>query len=138
MHLMEVPRLGVELERQLPGHATATAILHPSCICNLHCSLWQHQILNPLSEARDHTHILMNTMSILNLLSHNRNSMGFSLQNKVTAQKSLVSGFSLSEYGLQATFLCEGKHKGVNLKYKHSGSYVGVGLLMAISASLLV
>ena len=30
-----------------------------SCVCDLHHSLWQHWILNPLSEARDRTHILM-------------------------------------------------------------------------------
>ena len=28
-----------------------------------HCGLWQHQILNPLSEARDPSHILMDAMS---------------------------------------------------------------------------
>ena len=27
--------------------------------CNLHHSSWQHQILNPLSEARDQTHNLV-------------------------------------------------------------------------------
>ena len=32
-----------------------------SHICNLHHSSWQHQILNPWSEARDQTHILMGT-----------------------------------------------------------------------------
>ena len=52
---MEVPGLGVELELQLPAYATATAIQDPSCICDLHCSLQQCRILNPLSEARDQT-----------------------------------------------------------------------------------
>ena len=28
---------------------------NPSCVCNLHLSSWQRQILNPLSEARDRT-----------------------------------------------------------------------------------
>ena len=47
-------------------------------ICNLHCSLQQHQILNPLSEARDQTLILTETSKVLNLLSHNGNfSMNF-------------------------------------------------------------
>ena len=32
-----------------------------SYICDLHHSSWQHQILNPLSEIRDQTHILMDT-----------------------------------------------------------------------------
>ena len=49
---MEVPRLGVGLELQLPTYATATAMQDLSCICDLYYSLWQRQILNPLSEAR--------------------------------------------------------------------------------------
>ena len=48
---MEVPRLGVDLELQLPACTTATP--DPSCICNLPRSLQQRGILNPLSEARD-------------------------------------------------------------------------------------
>ena len=34
---------------------TATATLDPSCIPDLHCSLWQQWILNPLRKARDQT-----------------------------------------------------------------------------------
>ena len=56
---LEVPRLGVELELQLPAYATATAMQNPSHVCDLHHSSQQHQILNPLSEARDWTHNLM-------------------------------------------------------------------------------
>jgi len=33
-------------------------------ICNLHHSSWQHWVLNPLSEARDRTCILMDTMQV--------------------------------------------------------------------------
>ena len=55
---MKVSRLGVELELQLVAYTTAIAMPDPSCICDLHCSLWQCQILNPLREARDQTHIL--------------------------------------------------------------------------------
>ena len=58
---MEVPRLGVELEVQLPAYATATATRDPSCVCDLHCSSWQSQISKPLNEARDQIHILMGT-----------------------------------------------------------------------------
>jgi len=47
---MEVPRLGVEMELQLPAYATATQDL--SCTCDLHPNSWQRQILSPLSEAR--------------------------------------------------------------------------------------
>ena len=45
---MEVPRLGTELELQLPACTTATAMSDPSLICDLHHSSWQCQILNPL------------------------------------------------------------------------------------------
>ena len=54
---MEVPRLGVKLELQLPAYATA--MQDPSHVCDLHHRPWQHQTLNPLSEARDQTHNLM-------------------------------------------------------------------------------
>ena len=53
MQHMEVPGLEVKLELQLLAYATATAMLDPSLICNLHCSLRQHWIFNPQSEARD-------------------------------------------------------------------------------------
>ena len=60
---MEVPSLGVESELQPPVYTTATATPDLSRICDLHCSLRQHWILNLLREARDRTHILMDTMS---------------------------------------------------------------------------
>ena len=56
---MEVPRLGVESEPQLPAYATATATPDPGRIFDLHHSSRQCQILNPLSEARDPTPNLM-------------------------------------------------------------------------------
>ena len=60
---MEILRLGVESRLQLPAYTTATAIAtqDPSYVYNLHYSLWQCQILNPLSEARNQNHILMDT-----------------------------------------------------------------------------
>ena len=71
---MEVSRLGVESEQQLPGYPTATATLNLSCIHSLYHSLQQCGILNPLSEARDQTHILMDSSWVLNTLSHSGNS----------------------------------------------------------------
>ena len=44
---MEVPRLGVLSELQLPAYATATATSEPSLVCDLHHSSQQHWILNP-------------------------------------------------------------------------------------------
>ena len=63
LQLMAIPRLGVELELQLPSYATTTATRDPSPICDLHHSLWQCGIPNPLSKARDRTCILTDTMS---------------------------------------------------------------------------
>ena len=66
LHLwhMEVPRLGIESELQLPAYAAAMAMRDLSCVCDLHHSSQQHQILNPLSEARDQTSNLMVTSRI--------------------------------------------------------------------------
>ena len=69
---MEVPRLGVESELQLPVYTTATAMPDPSRICNLHHS---SQILNPLSEARDRACVLMDPRQVPNPLSHNGSSL---------------------------------------------------------------
>ena len=71
---MEVPRLGIASELQLPAYTTATATGNLSRVRDLHHSSWRCQILNPLSEARDQTCILMDTSWILNPLSHNGNS----------------------------------------------------------------
>ena len=56
---MEVPRLGVKSEIQLPAYATATASQDPSPVCDLHHGSWQCRILNPLSKTRDRTRNLM-------------------------------------------------------------------------------
>ena len=83
-----VPRLGVELELQLPAYTTAPAMPDLSCVWDLHHSSWQRWILNSLSEAKDWTCVLMDpskihfhctttetpTSQILNPLSYNRNS----------------------------------------------------------------
>ena len=61
---MEVPRLAVKSELQLPAYARAPAMWDPSHVCNLYHSSSRHQILNPLSNARDWTCILMDTSQI--------------------------------------------------------------------------
>ena len=58
---MEVPRLGVSLELQLPTYTTATAMPDSSRICDLQYSWWQCRILNPLNEPWDRACILMDT-----------------------------------------------------------------------------
>ena len=76
LHLwhMEVPRLGVESEVQLPAYTTATTTQDQSHFCNLGQSSRQHRILNPLSKVRDQIHIFMATSWDLNPLSYNRDS----------------------------------------------------------------
>ena len=59
---LEIPRLGIQLEWQLPTYTTAMATSDLSQICDLCHNSWQHQILSPLSEARDQTCILTGTM----------------------------------------------------------------------------
>ena len=61
LHVVEGPRLGVELKLQLPAYGTVTATPDLSHICDLHHSSPQHQILTPLSQARDQTSILRDT-----------------------------------------------------------------------------
>ena len=56
---MEVSRLEVELELQLPAYTTATAMRDLNHIFDLHHTSQQCQILNPLSKARDRTRNLM-------------------------------------------------------------------------------
>ena len=63
---MEVPWLGAELELQLSAYTTVTAMRDPSHICDLHHSLRQRWILNPLNEVRDWISILMDTSQVLN------------------------------------------------------------------------
>ena len=63
MHI-EVPRLGVQLELQLLAYTTDTEMWDPSHVCDLYHSLGKHWILNPLSEAMDLTHVLMDTSQV--------------------------------------------------------------------------
>ena len=61
---MEFPKLGVESELQMLAYTTVMATQYLSHICDPHHSSWPHQILNPLSEARDQTHIFMDTSQV--------------------------------------------------------------------------
>ena len=63
---MEVPRLWVKSELQLAAYAIAIATPDPSCICDLHHSSRQYQILNPLSKARDQVCVLKDTCQVRN------------------------------------------------------------------------
>ena len=61
---MEVPRLGVDMELQLPAYTTAPATQDPRLVCNLHHNSGQCLIPDPLRETRDRTHILMDASRI--------------------------------------------------------------------------
>ena len=61
---MEISRLGVESGLWSLAYATATAVRDLSRVFDLHQSSRQHQILNPLSKARDRTHILMDASRV--------------------------------------------------------------------------
>ena len=63
---MEVPRLGVRIRATAAGYATTIATRDPSCISDLHHSSRQHCFLNPLSQARDWTWVLMDTSWFVN------------------------------------------------------------------------
>ena len=58
---MEAPRVGAELELQLLAYTTAMAMPGLSLVCSLHHNSQQCWILNPRSEARDQSSILMDT-----------------------------------------------------------------------------
>ena len=57
---MEVPRVVVKLELQMPAYSTAIVRWDPSWFCDLHHSSQHHRILNPLRKARNWTCVLMN------------------------------------------------------------------------------
>ena len=58
---MEIPRLGVKSKLQLLAYARATTTPGPSLVCDLHHSLPQRGIADPLNKARGRTHVLMDT-----------------------------------------------------------------------------
>ena len=65
---------GVQSELQLPAYATAMATPDPSRVFDLHDSSGQHWIPNSLSGNGARTRILMDTIQVLNPLSHDENS----------------------------------------------------------------
>ena len=60
---MEVPGSG-QIIVTAASLDTTTATRDPSHVCNLYPSSQQHWILNPLSEARDQTPVLMDTSRV--------------------------------------------------------------------------
>ena len=58
---MKVPRLEVKSQLELLAYTTATGTQDLRLVYYLHDSSRQRRILNPLSKARDQTHVLMDT-----------------------------------------------------------------------------
>ena len=83
---MELPRIGVELELQLQAYATATALPDLRWVCNLHPSLQQCQMLNPLRRARVETRILTDTSQVRYCWA----TAGMSRAKKITCNKLLL------------------------------------------------
>ena len=61
---MEIPRVGVKSELQPLAYVIDTATRDRGLVCDLHHPSRQRRIPDPLSKARDQTHILMDTSRI--------------------------------------------------------------------------
>ena len=85
---MEIPRLGIISELQLPAYTTATAMWDLSCVCNLHHNSQQGQG----SKSNPHGYQL-GSLS----LSHNRNSLNICLISSLqeTGKELSVKDFRL-------------------------------------------
>ena len=97
---MEVPRLGVELELQLPTYTTATAMRDVS---HLHRSSGQFWILNPQSEAKDGTCCPHGYYSDSFLLSQGNSDKGFLKRSVLHFSKEniLVSNKLMKRYATE-------------------------------------
>ena len=76
------------------AYTTAIGTLDPSLLCDLCCSMQQHQILNPLSKARDQTCILTETVSVLNPLGHRGNSCSDTFKDPHTVSMTWIKYYS--------------------------------------------
>ena len=92
---MEVPGLGVVPELQLLAYTTAIATPDPSCVCDLHHSLWQRRIFNLLSEARNEPETSWFLVPDLFLLCYDGNSPKPLSIKQDTPSKYLIAGSSL-------------------------------------------
>ena len=90
---VEVPRPGVECR---PAYTTATP--DPSRVFDLHHSSPQCRILNPQSEARDQTRVLMDTSLVCSSLSHDKNSYTPFLRIRVNNFQTLTLNVTMSNY----------------------------------------
>ena len=120
---MEVPRLEVETELQLPAYIAATTMRDPGCVWSHVCDLpdrsWQSQIFSSLCKARDGTGILRDTSRVLNPPGHNRNplqldSFHFILLFWFFRASPMAHGGSQARGQIRAT--------GIGLSHSHSNT----------------
>ena len=98
---MQVPRLGVKLELQLPAYTIATATPDLSCICDPHHSSWQHRILNPLSEAREPTRVFTDASQV----HYHRAMAGLPIYSKILAEQVEGTTLALIHYTIMLKML---------------------------------
>ena len=92
---MKVPRLGVKSEIQLLAYTTATAIAGSQLHLQPTPQFQQWWILNPLSEARDRTTILMDTSQVCYCWI----TMGFYIKfYKISTTNFKTISFTLTNY----------------------------------------
>ena len=131
---MEVPRLGVESDVQLLAYTRATATPDPSHVFSLHHSSRQCQILNPMSEAKDWTCILMDTSQVRNPLSHNWIFLKKLFVNQIMTGwreenlKSLTELLKVSRFGVRRTELIGSSWKIKTLRSSHCGQWKRIWL----------
>ena len=65
------------------AYSTATAMADPSRVCSLHHSSQQCPIFNPLSGARDQTHILIDTIGFVTCWAITTPHVNFNVKNHV-------------------------------------------------------
>ena len=83
--------------RAAAAYAYATAMPNLSRLCDLHHSSWQCQILNPLSEARDWTCILVDASQIVNRWAMTRTPCHVCFMQAAFGEDSCA--FSLCKHG---------------------------------------
>ena len=91
---MEVPRLGVKLQLQLPAYTTATATPNLSMSATNTIAHGNAGSFNPMNKAGDQTCIFIDTSHVLNLLSQNRfNSPSFFFFHFMVEMNGGANGF---------------------------------------------
>ena len=118
---------------QVRGQIGAAVLATPNLgqVCDVSHSLQQRQILNPVSGARDPTHILMDNSGVLNPLTHHRNSEIAILQSQKLLNISSFIRFSRMQcklFALSYFNLC------VHFLSWHALLLLGRGGLLCLSA----